>query len=89
MLTFMDLDEAFVGKYEMKQDVAHDFKCPGGLEESKTARLEEDSSVRATPASGGSGAQRRQGDKQNLSFQISDSADTLADNPLCTLIKQF
>ena len=64
----MDLDEAYVGKYEMKEAALHDFKAQGGLEESKTVRLEEDSSVKATPASGGSASQRRQGDKQNLSF---------------------
>ena len=85
----MNLDMEEVGKYEMNQAVTLDLAACQAGEESKTNRLEEGSSKRLSPGSKQSGGARKATDKQNLSFNISESADSLAENPLCTLIKQY
>ena len=58
-------------------------------EESKITGTGEVSMKRISPASLESGTIGRPIEKSSNTYQISESADSLLDNPLVTLIKQF
>ena len=59
------------------------------MEDCKIAKNEVGSRQRVNSVSFDSGSATRKVEKQSNTYQISESADSLAENPYNTLIKQF